>query len=73
MTFSDEQLPNRGTDAPMTASDRAADIQAAEVELLGRAREISRRITERVRKVLEDTKSDQPALRDNTDEAPPVG
>jgi hypothetical protein len=47
---------------------------AAEAELLGRVREVARRITERVRKVLDDTKADQPALPgDGTAEAPPTG
>lgn len=54
-------------------ADRTAEIQVAEAELLARAREVSRRITERVRQVLDDTKPERPALADPTDEAPPVG
>ncbi|MBN9523648.1 hypothetical protein J0H58_34910 [bacterium] len=53
--------------------DRAAEIHAAEAELLNRAREVGRRITERVRKVLDDTRPDQAALKDPTAETPPLG
>ena len=69
MTSADEHRPRE----PANPHDRVADWQAAEEELLGRVREVARRITERVQKVLDDT-TDQPALPgDGTAEAPPVG
>ncbi len=71
MAEPDDPRTNSGTSA--TDPDHALDIQAAEAELLSRAREVGRRITERVRKVLDDTKTDQAALKDSTAESPPVG
>ena len=52
---------------------RAADWQAAEEEVLGHVREVARRIVERVRKVMDDTKGDhQPLPADGTDAGPPA-
>lgn len=63
MTESNERPLSRPT---------AADWQAAEEELLGRVREVAKRIVERVREVMDDTADRHALPGDGTGVATPV-
>jgi hypothetical protein len=66
-------MDNR-TDSGLPDPDRTEVERAVAQELLDRVKDVARRITERVRKVTEDT-TPGPSLRPDepTGEAPPIG
>jgi hypothetical protein len=66
--------PNENRPTPPVLHARAADWKAAAEEVLGRVREVARRITARVNRVLDDTRTDHPALHgDGTAGFPSAG